>query len=121
MTDAQKLEALVRRAVEGGTDIALVIPELKGIESTGAAAIAAYLLINNRVYQFLHSHEVARALFGEETICINCGQVHAHPDGICDIGYGFELESFEYHLQQAIILPTPSEQIDYFYRAVFND
>lgn len=136
MTQAEKLEALVRRAIENGwrpSSLEFKLSEVRtrfpfhgllvGFKTKQASAtIFGYNWepIEIPVSELIFNHEFARALFGEEQrYCLNpdCFQEKSHPNGSCDIGYGFDLHAFEFHLQQAVISKDP---IGYMYGAVFE-
>lgn len=107
MTDAQKLEALVRRAVENkwkddyiweGRDIHFLLDRTDEFETTYGGFIG-----------LIFNHDFARALFGELLVCPMTG--YHTCDGKCK-------PKFENELQQAVISEDP---IDYMHKAVFGD
>lgn len=70
-------------------------------------------------YSLLFSHDFAKAVFGEEWVCTNCGQEQEQEEGeagICEHNHSVDGQekSFEYHLKQAVI----SKPIDYYYKYV---
>lgn len=115
MTDKQKLEVLVRKAVEGGYCLWEI-----GRDWTTENEITFHMRYINEqdggvfglsaaCYAILFDHDFARALFGTEP----CGEGLVEMD---DRMYDKPL--FQYHLQQAVIAPNP---IDYLYKAVFKE
>lgn len=117
MTEAEKLEALIRKAVDGGFyEFAggmfgkpefVVLPEDRfghikvHVKDWPSEYYSAEAIIFNK--------DFTRALFGEE------------PEYEMDLyrpeGYQINLKNFEWHLQQAVISDDP---IDYMYHAVFD-
>jgi len=115
MTQAEKLEALLLKAIENGADLKLTpisVPDY------------AKLCLKSPWWEQLlfGSHEFVHALFGNGPNCAYCGvpphNMHPNP---CPEGNNIWPYLWEYHLQRAAILPTPSSQIDYMYKAVFGD
>ncbi|HEU5187927.1 MAG TPA: hypothetical protein VFT87_05510 [Candidatus Saccharimonadales bacterium] len=104
MTDAQKLEALVRRAKELGAE---------------SEALGAYYDLEGRgvsvdilARAILFDAPVARALFGE------CTDTMTVQNNSLNVKQVIDMNGWRYHLQQAVISKDP---IDYMYKAVFGD
>jgi hypothetical protein len=124
MTDNQKLEALCRHAVQN--DFSGLKDVLTAEGQTRLWATLDHMTVTMRIYRGmtlvsqlrfgLFDKNFARALFGDTDMCINCGKQHIHPNGVCDIGYGFELPANKYYVQQAA---TSDDPIDYMYKVVF--
>lgn len=117
MSAAEKLEALLQKAIDGGWS-----PQTKqdGREiRIDPRFINWETTLPDHAYWFIFNHDFARALF-PGMITFPKGQVDT-VDGERLIEYGGGMLAFEHHLQQAIVLPTASEQIDYFYKAVFGE
>src|SRR5882757_9495691 len=121
MTQAEKLEALVRRAVELGfkPDSFSWIPE-------DEQALIDYWFTADNYKAVIFNHDFARALFGEKFVCARDGQEVDQEEAkdtswrvSCDYengDYTFAVEAFKYHLKKAVISKDP---IDYMYEAVF--
>lgn len=104
MTQAEKLEALVRRAVdsgwhERGTDVENIVRE----------ALHECYEPEFSVIDIIFNHDFARALFGDETVYIPYGH---------ERGEYHELPRFKHELQQAVINEDP---IGYMYGEVFGE
>lgn len=132
MTQAEKLEALVRKV--DCSVITNAVPETKGFPLEQADLVAQYLIINHRVLQLLFNPDFARALFGEDKLhaIFEDGEVR---DISRDITKADEenlsvlklekpirlltsIPGLQTRLQQAVISKDP---IDYMYKAVFGD
>lgn len=100
MTDKEKLEALIHRAVKGGFDEDTVDFVWKG-EPT----FEGY----NYPQCLIFSHNFAKALWGRETDSPYCGDIEYR--GTPDL-------LWQYHLQQAVISTNP---ISYMYSTVFTE
>lgn len=129
MTDAQKLEALVRRAIDNGWPwvikpmpdaIICVMPADLKKESKG------YLMRDLAwAPPFLYHHDFARALFGDDFDESKAQYIpftgeSEHPDDFAD-WYGkahYDGPTYQYRLMMAVIAPNP---IDYMYKAVFGE
>lgn len=123
MTDAQKLEVLVGRAIERelklplwlGEAVSLQFDELHPGYFTIYDPNSLGFTLEEMAPMILFNHDFARALFGGPTIDGYIDAFGAH------IGKDMShFKPYKYHLQQAIILPTLSEQIDYMYKAVLD-
>ena len=110
MTDAQKLQALITRAIEGGFDLGKCGREmnfehfLKG--SDRDIYFSPVIAMKGYSYGVIFNHQFAKALFGEERMPWVASDLRQHPP----------LE-WHYHLQQMVIADNP---IDYMYGVVFN-
>lgn len=105
MTQSEKLEALVERAVEGGWDAENYIAWKNGNRENILAA-----LVRDEVWkQFIFNHDFAKALFGEQ-------EIKAEKDSIPVYGKRLTLIAmqiaWQHYLQQAVIASSP---IDYMY------
>lgn len=135
MTNAQKLEALVRKAIENGWPVPWMdfnLPKYDdyGVEDSGDRWPYPAILFN---------HDFARALFGEEEMFFGVMELGSEETEIVARIFRqprwFTLEDVkkhrpvrevfytrmpmcDYHLQQAVISKNP---IDYMYKAVFDD
>lgn len=101
MTDAQKLEALIQRAIEGEFNFDHWRRRNRLAEGEKPNGDVETSLIFN--------HDFARALFGDTWTSENCQEVSYEE---------MDYKPWEYHLQQAVISDNP---IDYMYQAVFGD
>lgn len=126
MTKAEKLEALIGKAIERGwTGSNLVDTE------------AFYLLQGVGPYDVIFDHDFAKALFGGERYTYHHDGYKRYEKGdlvaskldpripaysaIEDKDFwsgGVTYEPYEYYLQQAVISDDP---IDYMYKAVFSE
>lgn len=112
MTQAEKLEALVRRAIETSpTDFEWT---LESVSKDGN-----FLKVRDNktthiqlmdAHRFLFLHKTARALFGEDDE--PTGALDSHTD------LPEYIPSWQYYLQQAVISNDP---IDHMYKAVFGE
>lgn len=110
MTQSEKLEALIERAVEGSWDAENYIAWKNGNRENILAA-----LVRDEVWkQFIFNHDFAKALFGDDTVYV-ADILESPTEG--DAGWQESLNSWEYHLQQAVI---DSDPVDYLYKAVFK-
>lgn len=77
--------------------------------------------IVSSIFELIFSCDFARALFGEGPSCAYCKlpphSMHPNP---CPEGSNIWPYLWEYHLQQAIVLPSLSEQIGYLYNAAIS-
>lgn len=107
-TSTQKLEALVKRAIEKGWSPSMDASRPWTVEDV----LGWYnMLTISRAWdednwkKFIFSHDFARALFGEEMVAKKYPMCeHSKP-------------AYQYNLQQAVISDDP---IDYMYKAVFG-
>ena len=113
MTQSEKLEALLNRAVSNGWKVE---GEFKHIRKTLDDELIVTFTYKHR--DFIHSaasiiidHEFAKALFGNEMYWT------AHPGKSGYKRNEFEIPAYKMHLQQAVIAPDP---IDYMYKEVFG-
>lgn len=115
MTQAEKLEALVRRA--GGNGWLDVRPCLEQLAHTPDFGLVTFYPL------VIFNHDFARALFGEENThsqkpWSDDYSIHGACDGDCYGGAHFDGPVFEYRLMHAVISNNP---IDYMYEAVFGE
>lgn len=121
MTQAEKLEALVRRAVEGGWTRHEKL--MKFLED---AVLNDYHVLETdndhqvHVFAIIYQHDFARALFGSEPFHILgvMGMAEQYRGELTNIQEVVSMTNSEYHLQQAVISNDP---IDYMYEAVFGE
>lgn len=118
MTQSEKLEALVERAISKGWNVE---GEFKHIHSTLDDELIVTFSYRNRYFVYsatsiIFNHDFANALFGG----------HTDPDIFppSSIGLnqayrisGWKYHLWKYHLQQAVIADNP---IDYMYKEVFE-
>lgn len=129
MTDAQKLEALIQKAIDGGWDMYGIFCKPFKISKNSKwhidnkhavvvfpGAIEGCHNFHINLDQFMWRHDFARALFPG-----NSKTVIYTLDGHTKKTVATPVLNFHYRLQQAVILPALSEQIDYMYKAVFGD
>lgn len=111
MTDAQKLEALIQRAIEGK----YYNPAFMDVDDKLLPKTFAYTIEQEGYYGLIFNHKFAKALFGEidnqnaNLSCYSAHRAYDEPEIIC---------YWQFHLQQAVISDNP---IDYMYQAVFGD
>lgn len=117
MTDSQKLEALIKKAIDG---------EWKAEDWVqGPQHLTQHLLQMSNVYSVTFNHSFNKALFGEEsrpfTICWYKleGKHMKDPDEF--VAQHRYIPAWQYHLQQLVLLPTISEQVDYLYREAIEN
>lgn len=115
MTQAEKLEALVRKAVENGWqglsdwEFDLDSPELIAKE-----AFDKYVPYNH--LDIIFSHDFARALFGDKRIPYSFDE--PEHTSFQEMGMTtFHRPAFEVRLMAAVISKDP---IDYYYQTVFG-
>lgn len=109
MTQSEKLKALVQKATDNG----LVTPLFSWI-SEDYQALLDYWFTADNYKAIIFNHDFAKALLGDDTIYI-ADILESPTEG--DAGWEERLDSWEYHLQQAVISPDP---IDYLYKAAFK-
>lgn len=110
MTQAEKLKALVRRAVACGWDgIADSTPDRLLFYQVGETDVFA-----RSAEQIIFNHDFARALFGEQEFQ-GLDAVIASEDAFTGVK---RTHYWQCHLQQAVISNDP---IDYMHKAVFGD
>jgi hypothetical protein len=134
VTQSEKLEALITRAIANDFQVE---GDLKHIRPSLDDELLVTFTYRNRdftnsAYFFLFNHDFAKALFGEEKYLF--GDIITEDTNPFDRGIWFtqakikelkpisynwdiELESWQYHLQQAVIADNP---IDYMYDEVFG-
>lgn len=117
MTQAERLEALVRRAIENGWRGDLLHATVK--EQNNVVWLENELGEEWSVFDIIYLHVFARALFGNGSDCAYCGLPphHVHPRP-CPEGSNIWPYLWEYHLQQAVISEDP---IGYMYKEVFGE
>lgn len=125
MTQAEKFEALVQRAINNGwtwqTFQGRYFPDYLGERTANHIAIT---MNDMRLNCLLFNHVFARALFGEQDAHDSDKPwnskylIHGACDGDCYGGAHFSGPVFEYHLMHAVISKDP---IDYMYKVVFGD
>lgn len=110
MTDAQKLEALIQRAIEGGYTYSGCYQDFNGklmLDMKEEQWVTVFEAEND--YSIIFNHDFARALFGDT------------PEYEADLyrpeAYQITLKHWEWHIQQAVTSDNP---IDYMYQAVFG-
>lgn len=119
MTQAEKLEALVRRAIEGGFSFG---KQYYGqYIGTAEPAVLLFKVPDDTLRMpwavpLLADHDFARALFGEEPK--RRYDLYEGNGYSADEAGQVDLLNFQYHLQQAVISSDP---IDYMYKAVFGE
>lgn len=107
MTNKQKLEALIQKAIDNG------FPNKDGFTIDNFGRVYAWFPSLEdktnwyRPESIVFNHEFAKALFGEGLV---------DKEDIDHVTAG--MSNFEYHLQQAVINEDP---ISYMYETVFND
>jgi hypothetical protein len=107
MTDAQKLEALITRAIEGGWDDVLLNLEVWSPHLRKLVTESYEQFDERPIDAFLFNHKFAKALFGEERMPWIASDLRQHPP-----------VKWQFHLQQAVIADDP---IDYMYGVVFGN
>lgn len=111
MTQAEKMEALVQRAIERGFKHWSFSNALPGKELDVAADGGV------SEYDILFNHDFARALFGEDKIEVYGGLWTKGIPKPTTIEL-HQVDAYLHHLQQAVISKDP---IDYMYKVVFNE
>jgi len=106
MTQAEKLEALVRKAVDGGWQQGIGVKYSR----TNGGTDRVTGLVDGLEYEptRIFNHDFARALFGENRVA----------DRKDSLGNPVLIRGMQWHLQHAVISDNP---IDYMYEAVFGD
>lgn len=116
MSDALKLEALVRRATENGWEGRRFFV---GSSPENQAANHYEIWTHYSKNDFLFNHDFARALFGDEPSPY--GKVWQRIEPGKGVEYAVQngyVPAWQYHLQQAVISEDP---IGYMYKAVFDE
>lgn len=136
MTQSEKLEALVRKAIDGGwlQNVPLPLAMKHVIINTGDELGSIHEGIMIRLYDevcnlenVIFDHDFARALFGEKVVQ-NPTPIDKLPnlyrnedtyvDEKGDIVLKPILNATQYHLQQAVVSTDP---IGYFYKELFSE
>lgn len=111
MTQANKLERLISKAIEGGWETPTMAPIEQCLVRTGYIEV---LLRGGAYYFVLFNHDFAKALWGD-------GDVPTDMDyykGKAEVGfYDFGGKLYLYHLICAVVASDP---IDYMYEVVFG-
>lgn len=118
MTQAEKLEALVRRAVDRDLDLRQLYFDLT--EGGLISSVEDFMIWlreganNSDRLNIIFNHDFARALFGDDMAMFAAEDIKKDELGKVNMP---GLTWAEYHLQQAVISEDP---IDYFYKVVFD-
>jgi hypothetical protein len=121
VSNEEKLEALVDYAVNHQ-----FVPKNFGWIPEDRQALLRYWFIADNYKAVIFNHDFARALFGDTSQFLGYKTTDNSiewkwSDNPKEFGFIItRLPAFQYHLQQAIILPTIEKQIDYFYGVVFG-
>lgn len=127
MTQSEKLQALIQKAIENGFSFAVlgqVGDVYCGVDGTASWAIIKLKDIHEEIWRvpsqvLIFNHDFARALFGNGPNCAYCAAPpHNMHSSNCIEGSNIWPYLWEYQLQKAVI---SSSSIDYLYKAVFND
>lgn len=96
---AEQLEVIVKRATKRGWDASGV--NWSEFYAGESKSIAEFVILTKGVSALLFNTNFAKALFGEEVRDFE-------PDWN-------KLPNYKYHLQQAVLLESDEERINYFY------
>lgn len=108
MSDAQKLQALMTRAIEGGWDDVLLNLEVWSPHLRKLVTESYEQFDERPIDAFLFNHDFAKALFGDTWTSENCQEVSYEE---------MDYKPWQHHIQRAVIADDP---IDYMYGAVFG-
>jgi hypothetical protein len=112
MTQAEKLEALIKRAIDNGGDLKLTPLSIHDY-------VKLCLKSPWQEQLLFGSHDFVKVLFGNGPNCAYCGEPPRNMhQSQCVEGSNIWPYLWQYHLQQAVISNDP---IDYMYKAVFDD
>lgn len=119
MTQAEKLEALVRKATDNGftfKDMGQLGTEYIGIDGTTDWCIIKLQEIGGEIWRMLmqvliFNHDFARVLFGTEMV----RHMEVDDDGNA---WQFSSLAYQYYPMHAVISDDP---IEYMYKVVFQD
>lgn len=137
LTQAEKLEALVRKAIDNGWSVPIGIPEgfVPAFKVLPKAHLVLFNYTNSDAPSFdleksgvgsfttttetvIFNHDLVRALFGvHRCVKTEASEDGVQPDILCKVCDGDELSPWQYYLQQAVVADNP---IDYMYQAAFG-
>lgn len=126
MTQQEKLQALIEKAIENKWDY-LLLDSLEYNPWTKQIVEETYEQYDSRpVYSFIFNYDFAKALFGEQDMPPSKTGYEgtALPDNYNYYSFDAAEEiqyvgpSWQYHLQQAVISEDP---IDYMYQEMFGE
>lgn len=118
MTEAEKLEALVQKAIDRGwshplfKDGVSISANESDISIGYEDATSEYVMDVWNIKEILFNHDFSEFLWGSKSYCHM-----ARLSGDNVVGKVRVIPLWQYHLQQAVISADP---IDYMYRAVFD-
>ena len=104
MEPLETLTKILDKAEEGGWKI----PNEFGSEDN-----ARLILSQGAIKAFLFNHDLAKAFFGEEILCVICGSQCATYEHCCTDSNDV-FEAWKYHLQQMVLVPKPLEYMEKF-------
>lgn len=109
MTTEQQLQAIIEKAEGNGYKRTYYLSTLDDNE-----------IVMETTYPILFSHEFAKAYFGEEEICTECGSNEVVTDrygewDCASCGRVLVQKWWQYHLQQAVLEADP---IAYYYKFI---
>lgn len=96
MTNQQILEKAIQKAVDGGWNAPF-------------ASIETFLNWGGKLEQFIFNHDFAKALWGKERTCLNCGssQFFSRETTCMGCSEPHPASAWQYHLQQMVIADDP--------------
>lgn len=101
MSDIDVVLKAIDKATENGWDKAEIWLDVM----TNHVALPA---MNNYIFKLIFSHDFAKALWGEELVCQNCGDFESKKvhDPYCSEQM-FYYPNFHWHLQEMVIADDP--------------
>lgn len=131
MTNEEILRKAIEKAVKNGFDFFKLIEESYGFVTRDPNVVDVFIKVRSKhYYQTIFSHDFAKAFWGEEKVCSNCG----HSDSICNSIYeeasfcwicrlvqskGFK--KWQFHLKQMVLKPEPLKYLEKFLEEGFCD
>lgn len=129
MTQSEKLQKVIERAVKNGW-------KWRGYPENPELIIGQYYGVGRVESEevLIFSHDFAKAYFGEDNICQDCGiipsQKNVEVNGMIyhrlyeckcgSIAQFIPYPSWQFHIQQLALTP-PLERIDYLYNFIENE
>jgi hypothetical protein len=123
MSQKDKLQALIQRAIDNGFSWDNYIKAMGYyLDTTPSSLFGQYLgfvVPKEIVYVLIFNHDLAKALFGNGPNCAYCSEPphNVHPSS-CPEGNNIWPYLWEYQLQQAVLANNP---IDYMYEVIFHE
>jgi hypothetical protein len=125
LSQEQKLQKIIEKAKKNGWDKEKILFNEELMFMTPAIAEMSMKLAGQiNLPSLIFRHDFAKAFWGEEYVCSDCGNrlsqphmsnnPHINPD---ELPHSFVTDSWQYHLQQLALTPD-NERIDYLFKFI---